>query len=108
MSLLGGYKKKTNYDGYESLQLVDSSGDFSSRERGGSSIPANLAARAGPVTSDDYSTMDSSGKSWNRRTIVSGRVAAWVCLMHEWPRYAVVTLATSPSWIKDSTLLSSI
>ncbi|KAJ8279080.1 hypothetical protein COCON_G00061460 [Conger conger] len=61
MSLLGGYKKKTNYDGYESLQLVDSSGDFSNRERGGSSIPANLAARAGPVTPDDYSTMDSSG-----------------------------------------------
>ncbi|KAJ8376232.1 hypothetical protein SKAU_G00068120 [Synaphobranchus kaupii] len=63
MSLLGGYKKKTNYDGYESLQLVDSSGDFSNRERGGSSIPGNLAAKAGPVTPDDYSTMDSSGAS---------------------------------------------
>ncbi|XP_035272230.1 putative tyrosine-protein phosphatase auxilin isoform X1 [Anguilla anguilla] len=63
MSLLGGYKKKTNYDGYESLQLVDSSGDFNNRERSGSSIPANLAARAGPVTPDDYSTMDSSGAS---------------------------------------------
>ncbi|XP_036377954.1 putative tyrosine-protein phosphatase auxilin isoform X2 [Megalops cyprinoides] len=65
MSLLGGYKKKSNYDGYESLQLVDSSGDFNNGERGGSAhggspTPANLEAQAGPVTPDDYSTMDSS------------------------------------------------
>ncbi|KAJ8392566.1 hypothetical protein AAFF_G00074440 [Aldrovandia affinis] len=70
MSLLGGYKKKTNYDGYESLQLVDSSGDFNNGGRGGtthggSPTRANLAAKAGPVSPDDYSTMDSSDMDAN-------------------------------------------
>ncbi|XP_018116244.1 putative tyrosine-protein phosphatase auxilin isoform X2 [Xenopus laevis] len=37
MSLLGSYRKKTNNDGYESLQLVDSNGDTSNKERPGSS-----------------------------------------------------------------------
>ncbi|XP_061489326.1 putative tyrosine-protein phosphatase auxilin isoform X2 [Rhineura floridana] len=82
MSLLGSYRKKTNNDGYESLQLVDSNGDFcGSRERtvsgGGSSsgskqgvIPAVVAAAAAarsPVRQQhqplDCSTMDSSGAS---------------------------------------------
>lgn len=69
MSLLGGYKKKTSYDGYESLQLVDSSGDFSSGGRGSSihgsgSIAATLGGpKAAPLREEDCSTMDSSGKS---------------------------------------------
>lgn len=80
MSLLGSYRKKTNNDGYESLQLVDSNGDFcSSRERtgggggGGSGnlgkqgvIPAVVAAARSPARQHqhqplDCSTMDSSG-----------------------------------------------
>ncbi|XP_032074769.1 putative tyrosine-protein phosphatase auxilin [Thamnophis elegans] len=80
MSLLGSYLKKTNNDGYESLQLVDSNGDFcSSRERtgggGGSGnlgkqgvIPAVVAAARSPARQHqhqplDCSTMDSSGAS---------------------------------------------
>ncbi|XP_053248095.1 putative tyrosine-protein phosphatase auxilin isoform X3 [Podarcis raffonei] len=82
MSLLGSYRKKTNNDGYESLQLVDSNGDFcGSRERtggggGGGSIskqgviPAVVAAAAAarsPARQQhqplDCSTMDSSGAS---------------------------------------------
>uniref|UniRef100_A0A6J0UNY1 Auxilin isoform X5 n=1 Tax=Pogona vitticeps TaxID=103695 RepID=A0A6J0UNY1_9SAUR len=35
MSLLGSYRKKTNNDGYESLQLVDSNGDFCGGGGGG-------------------------------------------------------------------------
>ncbi|XP_030647747.1 putative tyrosine-protein phosphatase auxilin [Chanos chanos] len=70
MSLLGGYKKKTSYDGYESLQLVDSSGEFSNGGRGdgggislGTSLSAvTLGSKTGPARTDDYSTMDSSGK----------------------------------------------
>ena len=67
MSLLSGYKKKTSYDGYESLQLVDSSGDFNNGSRSGilhgGSIAATLGGpKAGPLCEDDYSTMDSSGK----------------------------------------------
>ncbi|TRY92523.1 hypothetical protein DNTS_008245 [Danionella cerebrum] len=65
MSLLGGYKKKSSYDGYESLQLVDSSGDFCTGGRGGGggSLTAVTlgSVRTGPVRPDDYSTMDSSG-----------------------------------------------
>ncbi|XP_041133908.1 putative tyrosine-protein phosphatase auxilin isoform X2 [Polyodon spathula] len=68
MSLLGGYKKKTGYHGYESLQLVDSSGDFNNGERAGNtqgenSTEARLAAKGGPVIQEDCSTMDSSGAS---------------------------------------------
>ncbi|XP_026521498.1 putative tyrosine-protein phosphatase auxilin [Notechis scutatus] len=79
MSLLGSYRKKTNNDGYESLQLVDSNGDFcSSRERtggvGGGNlgkqgvIPAVVAAARSPARQHqhqplDCSTMDSSGAS---------------------------------------------
>uniref|UniRef100_A0A670ZXE3 Auxilin n=1 Tax=Pseudonaja textilis TaxID=8673 RepID=A0A670ZXE3_PSETE len=78
MSLLGSYRKKTNNDGYESLQLVDSNGDFcSSRERTGGVggnlgkqgvIPAVVAAARSPARQHqhqplDCSTMDSSGAS---------------------------------------------
>lgn len=74
MSLLGAYKKKTSYDGYESLQLVDSGGDSSfsvgrgsSGGGGGStlagSIAATLGPKAGPLREEDCSTMDSSGKT---------------------------------------------
>ncbi|XP_041127147.1 putative tyrosine-protein phosphatase auxilin isoform X3 [Polyodon spathula] len=68
MSLLGGYKKKTGYDGYESLQLVDSSGDFNNGERAGNtqgenSTEARLAAKGSPARQEDCSTMDSSGTS---------------------------------------------
>ncbi|XP_019125575.1 putative tyrosine-protein phosphatase auxilin isoform X3 [Larimichthys crocea] len=69
MSLLGAYKKKTSYDGYESLQLVDSGGDSFSVGRGSSSgsatlagsIAATLGPKAGPLREEDCSTMDSSG-----------------------------------------------
>ncbi|XP_021332837.1 auxilin isoform X9 [Danio rerio] len=67
MSLLGGYKKKSSYDGYESLQLVDSSGDFSTGGRSGGGGGGGLTAvtlgsvKTGPARQDDYSTMDSSG-----------------------------------------------
>ncbi|XP_068445766.1 auxilin isoform X2 [Clinocottus analis] len=76
MSLLGAYKKKTIYDGYESLQLVDSGGDSFSVGRGSSSgggggggggggtlagsIAATLGPKAGPLREEDCSTMDSS------------------------------------------------
>ncbi|XP_073449898.1 auxilin isoform X2 [Aquarana catesbeiana] len=82
MSLLGSYRKKTNNDGYESLQLVDSNGEASSggggRERpgsrqgvsaaaapsGGASPAATAAAAAkSPGRHSDCSTMDSSGAS---------------------------------------------
>ncbi|XP_044055655.1 putative tyrosine-protein phosphatase auxilin isoform X7 [Siniperca chuatsi] len=68
MSLLGAYKKKTSYDGYESLQLVDSGGDSFCIGRGSSSgsttlagsIAATLGPKAGPLREEDCSTMDSS------------------------------------------------
>ncbi|XP_026001958.1 auxilin isoform X2 [Maylandia zebra] len=66
MSLLGAYKKKSSYDGYESLQLVDSGGDSFSIGRGssggtlGGSIAATLGPKAGPLREEDCSTMDSS------------------------------------------------
>ncbi|KAI4829230.1 hypothetical protein KUCAC02_023286 [Chaenocephalus aceratus] len=69
MSLLGAYKKKTSYDGYESLQLVDSGGDSFSVGRGSSSsgsatiagsVSATLGPKAGPLKEEDCSTMDSS------------------------------------------------
>lgn len=67
MSLLGGYKKKSSYDGYESLQLVDSGGDLCTGGRsggGGSGLTAVTlgSVKTGPARQDDYSTMDSSGK----------------------------------------------
>lgn len=70
MSLLGGYKKKSSYDGYESLQLVDSGGDLCTggRSGGGGGSGSGLTAvtlgsvKTGPARQDDYSTMDSSGK----------------------------------------------
>ncbi|XP_065095998.1 auxilin isoform X3 [Paramisgurnus dabryanus] len=68
MSLLGGYKKKSSYDGYESLQLVDSSGDFSTggRSGGGGLTAVTLgSAKTGPARQDDYSTMDSSDMDGN-------------------------------------------
>ncbi|XP_045906523.1 putative tyrosine-protein phosphatase auxilin isoform X2 [Micropterus dolomieu] len=68
MSLLGAYKKKTSYDGYESLQLVDSGGDSFGIGRGSSSgsttlagsIAATLGPKTGPLREEDCSTMDSS------------------------------------------------
>ncbi|KAM6962663.1 auxilin isoform 3-T3 [Aplochiton taeniatus] len=70
MSLLSGYKKKTSYDGYESLQLVDSSGDFNNGARGGITLGGSLAATlgpkaGGPLREDDCSTMDSSDMDAN-------------------------------------------
>ncbi|XP_051997028.1 putative tyrosine-protein phosphatase auxilin isoform X6 [Xyrauchen texanus] len=68
MSLLGGYKKKSSYDGYESLQLVDSSGDFCTggRSGGGGLTAVTLgSAKTGPARQDDYSTMDSSDMDGN-------------------------------------------
>ncbi|XP_075037930.1 auxilin isoform X2 [Mixophyes fleayi] len=74
MSLLGSYRKKTNNDGYESLQLVESNGDASSgggRERlagrqgvsgAAASSGASPAARS-PARQPDCSTMDSSDAS---------------------------------------------
>ena len=76
MSLLGAYKKKSSYDGYESLQLVDSGGDsfgfgFSGGGGGsggsggafglGGSIAATLGPKPTPLREEDCSTMDSSG-----------------------------------------------
>ncbi|XP_050817940.1 putative tyrosine-protein phosphatase auxilin isoform X4 [Gopherus flavomarginatus] len=78
MSLLGSYRKKPSNDGYESLQLVESNGDFcgGSKERAGGSkqgvIPAVLAAARSParqqpqpqhLDGSSSSTMDSSGAS---------------------------------------------
>ncbi|XP_044530700.1 putative tyrosine-protein phosphatase auxilin [Gracilinanus agilis] len=77
MSLLGSYRKKTNNDGYESLQLVDSSGDLGSGSGGSSSgggvrlgvNPGAAAAAAAAAKSParrppvGVSTMDSSGAS---------------------------------------------
>lgn len=72
MSLLGAYKKKTSYDGYESLQLVDSGGESFGSGRGssggssgalGGSTAATLGPKAGPLREEDCSTMDSSGRS---------------------------------------------
>ena len=67
MSLLGAYKKKTSYDGYECLQLVDSGGDsFGIGSGGGAfggSIASSLGPKAGPLREEDCSTMDSSGEA---------------------------------------------
>ncbi|KAK7144776.1 hypothetical protein R3I94_011007 [Phoxinus phoxinus] len=70
MSLLGGYKKKSSYDGYESLQLVDSGGDLCTggRSGGGSSGLTTVtlgSVKTGPARQDDYSTMDSSDMDGN-------------------------------------------
>lgn len=67
MSLLGAYKKKTSYDGYECLQLVDSGGDSfgcgrASGGGGGALGAAALGPKAGPLREEDCSTMDSSGR----------------------------------------------
>lgn len=72
MSLLGAYKKRSTYDGYECLQLVDSGGDSVSVGRGSGgggsgtlagSIVATIGQKAGPLREDNYSTMDSSGRT---------------------------------------------
>ncbi|XP_055498041.1 putative tyrosine-protein phosphatase auxilin isoform X2 [Leucoraja erinacea] len=79
MSLLGNYRKKTNYDGYESLHLVDTgSGDLESRPPAGDAVipapapapaPEPAAAAAATAASGSipqparYSTMDRSGTS---------------------------------------------
>lgn len=82
MSLLGGYKKKTcSYDGYESLQLVDSSGGFNNGGGRRSGIGLVSAAtlggpKAGPLREDDCSTMDSSGKQLSRHGRRCGTRAA--------------------------------
>ncbi|XP_019730860.1 putative tyrosine-protein phosphatase auxilin isoform X1 [Hippocampus comes] len=71
MSLLGAYKKKSTYDGYESLQLVDSGRDSFSAGRGGggSTLAGPVAAlhgpKVGPGKEEDCSTMDSSDMDAN-------------------------------------------
>eukprot|EP00063_Salmo_salar_P004051 XP_013978886.1 PREDICTED: putative tyrosine-protein phosphatase auxilin isoform X3 [Salmo salar] len=73
MSLLGGYKKKPcSYDGYESLQLVDSSGGFNNGGGRRSGIGGGLVSaatlggpKAGPLRENDCSTMDSSDMDAN-------------------------------------------
>lgn len=78
MSLLGAYKKKTSYDGYESLQLVDSGGDGFSIGRGssgggsgGTQAASSVGAKAavGPLREEDCSTMDSSGRTAEDSTL---------------------------------------
>lgn len=79
MSLLGAYKKKTSYDGYESLQLVDSGGDGFSIGRGssggggsgGTQAASSVGAKAavGPLREEDCSTMDSSGRTAEGSTL---------------------------------------
>ncbi|KAM5256934.1 auxilin [Ctenodactylus gundi] len=67
MSLLGSYRKKTGSDGYESLQLVDSSGELSARggrSRGSAAAAALATATRSParqVPDRGGSTMDSAG-----------------------------------------------
>ncbi|XP_069794450.1 auxilin isoform X2 [Narcine bancroftii] len=75
MSLLGNYRKKTNYDGYESLHLVDTGpGELDSRLQAGDAVqalvpapaPARTGATAvsGPILQPAcYSTMDRAGTS---------------------------------------------
>uniref|UniRef100_H3A4J6 Auxilin n=1 Tax=Latimeria chalumnae TaxID=7897 RepID=H3A4J6_LATCH len=65
MSLLGSYRKKTNYDGYESLQLVDSNGDLKNSGGGGQGGVSSAAAAGEPGSANqtDCSTMESSGTS---------------------------------------------
>ncbi|XP_077463588.1 auxilin isoform X2 [Stigmatopora argus] len=72
MSLLGAYKKKSTYNGYESLQLVDSGRDSFSNSRGGrggSSLGGPVAGLHGQKASsrkeEDCSTMDSSDMDAN-------------------------------------------
>ncbi|XP_057696847.1 putative tyrosine-protein phosphatase auxilin isoform X1 [Corythoichthys intestinalis] len=72
MSLLGAYKKKSTYDGYESLQLVDSGRDSFSTGRGGgggSTLGGPVAAFHGQKASsgkeENCSTMDSSDMDAN-------------------------------------------
>ncbi|XP_040040499.2 auxilin isoform X8 [Gasterosteus aculeatus] len=77
MSLLGAYKKKTSYDGYESLQLVDSGGDSFGVGRGSSgsgsggggavasTTASTLGPKAGSLREEDCSTMDSSDMDAN-------------------------------------------
>lgn len=83
MSLLGAYKKKTSYDGYESLQLVDSGGDSFGVGRGssggsGTLLAATVGAKAGPLREEDCSsTMDSSG----RRAVLWSGAALPLCFI---------------------------
>lgn len=67
MSLLGSYRKKTSNDGYESLQLVDSNGDFSVGSGGGGvkqRVNVGAAGRSpARQPQDRASTMDSSGSA---------------------------------------------
>ncbi|XP_043555371.1 putative tyrosine-protein phosphatase auxilin isoform X2 [Chiloscyllium plagiosum] len=70
MSLLGNYRKKTNYDGYESLHLVDSSaGDLDRRLPAADAVQTVNPATVAPAVSGPFpqparcSTMDSSGTS---------------------------------------------
>ncbi|XP_060775902.1 putative tyrosine-protein phosphatase auxilin isoform X3 [Neoarius graeffei] len=71
MSLLGGYKKRSGYDGYESLQLVDSGGggggDFSSSSGGGGGGGGGLAAvtLGSKARPDHCSIMDGSDMDGN-------------------------------------------
>lgn len=94
MSLLGAYKKKSTYDGYESLQLVDSGRDSFSAGRGGggNTLAGPVAAlhgpKVGPGKEEDCSTMDSSGRSPHT---VSGH-----------PRYGVCSGEQLAEWLRQS------
>lgn len=65
MSLLGSYRKKTSSDGYESLQLVDSHGDSSTRGAAAGTQRVTAGATRSPARHPPHraSTTDSSGSS---------------------------------------------
>lgn len=65
MSLLGSYRKKTSSDGYESLQLVDSHGDSSTRGAAAGTQRVTAGAARSPARHPSHraSTTDSSGSS---------------------------------------------
>ncbi|KAM9483730.1 auxilin isoform 2-T2 [Clarias gariepinus] len=69
MSLLGGYKKRSGYDGYESLQLVDSGGggggDFSSGGGGGGGGGLSALTLGSKARPDHCSIMDGSDMDGN-------------------------------------------
>ncbi|XP_037104947.1 putative tyrosine-protein phosphatase auxilin isoform X3 [Syngnathus acus] len=73
MSLLGAYKKKSTYNGYECLQLVDSGRDSFITGRGGGGggthgagpVAALHGPKASPGKVEDRSTMDSSDMDAN-------------------------------------------
>lgn len=74
MSLLGGYKKRSGYDGYESLQLVDSGGGGGDFNSGGLGVGGGGGGGGGGLATvtpgskarpDHCSIMEGSGKALN-------------------------------------------